>query len=160
MSRFRTFLMVSAAVVLGACSDTQPPTSSTEPEAELRREGGSQVGQTDAEVRKKGSAEQGVGLEHFTRCNSGGWECMLIYHSGNFVGRVGSTAFARGYGCSRAHFFTNGYLRAVTNRVCHGPGDRLIANWYPRARYYWGTNFCVDWRGGWASPPGYVCQRL
>ena len=166
MSRFRTFFLVSAAVVLGACSDTQPPTSPSDSDAAFRKQGSTQSSQQVTAGVKRGAAlelQGDIGAEHvFRTCNRLRTECITIYHSGNFVSRVLSQAAAQGRGCSRVQFIVNGNLRALSSPFCHIRVDQLFAYWYPRRRFPFGSRFCSDWRlwSGSGAPPGFACQNF
>ncbi len=167
MSRFRTFVLIAAAAVLGACSDSDPtsPKGPSQPDASLQQQQGSSAAteQAVAGVRKGSTlnAEGDINTEHTLRtCNGIRTECITIFHTGNVVTRVLSEGAAQGRGCSRAYFYANGVLRAFSNVVCHVRGDVLFANWYPRARVPFGTMFKSDWRDSRYSPPGYATQRF
>ena len=166
MSRFRAFLMISAAAILGACSDSDPtsPTSPSQPEASFQQQGSAAARQEAVAGVRKGTGlalEGDVTTQHtFRTCNRARTECITIFHSGNLVTRVLSEGAAQGSGCSRAYFYVNGVLNVYSNRVCHNRGDVLFSNWYPRARAPFGTLFKSDWRGSTWSPPGFATQRF
>jgi hypothetical protein len=169
MSRFRAFILVSAAVVLGACSDdtTSPPdpvgAAPNAAQQQSTQQQNASSGDVVVGVKRGAAAElqSGLGAEHNLRtCNGIRTECITIFHSGNFVGRVLSQAAAQGAGCSRVYFYVNGALRAYSGVVCHNRGDQLYANWYPRRSFAFGSLFRSDWRGSPSSPPGYATQRF
>ena len=181
MSRIRTFLLVSAALVLGACSDeTTSPTDPAGAAPNAAEQQGAQSQGTSAgtqgvtagvkrgaagELQREGGAaaegQNDVGAEHIVRtCNGIRTECITIYHTGTYVYRVLSQGAAQGAGCSRVYFSVNGTLRAYSGVVCHNRGDQLYANWYPRRHFAFGSLFKSDWRGSVNSPPGYATQRF
>ena len=164
MARFRAFLLVSAAVVLGACSDeTTSPTDPVGAAPNTAQQQGASLGDVVVGVKRgaAGELQSGVGAEHNLRtCNGIRTECITLFHSGNYVGRVLSQGAAQGAGCSRVYFYVNGALRAYSGIVCHNRGDQLYANWYPRRSFAFGSLFKSDWRGSVNSPPGYATQRF
>ncbi len=164
MPRFRTFLLVSAAVVLGACSDeTTSPTDPAGAAPNAAQQQGASSGVVIAGVERGGAVKLSgdVTTQHNLRtCNAIRTECITLFHSGNFVGRVLSQGAAQGAGCSRVYFYVNGVLRAYSGLVCHNRGDLLYANWYPRRTFAFGSLFKSDWRGSVNSPPGFATQRF
>ncbi len=164
MTHFGALSLLSAALVLGACSETQSPTDPADAPSAARAEASGSGAVVAGVKRGAGVAlQEDVTTEHTVRtCNRLRTECITIFHNGNFVTRVLSQAAAQGRGCSRVFFYVNGNLRAFSSPVCHFRGDQLFANWYPRRRFNFGSRFCSDWRlySGGGAPPGFACQNF
>lgn len=160
MSRFRTLLLASAALVVGACSDTQSPTNpSTDPEPALTQENATKGvygvwgdAKAAAAARKEVDAEDSPFL-----CNFGGSgpECLRVFHRGTLLQRVYHEGIAQGNGCSRSIIRVAGRVVGRSSFVCHVRGDVLFITWFFGDRYPFGTRIQVDFTGaGGASPTG------
>lgn len=155
MSLVRMFLLVSAAILVGACSDTSPTTGPTESDPALLQ----QAGKT---VMLRGywtDAKDVTPLHSPTLCNFGGTgpECLRVFHSGTFVQRVLHRGRTQGTGCSRSIIRIAGVIRGRSGARCHGPGQILTFTWIIEEFQPFGTRIQVDFTGaGRASPTGFV----
>ncbi len=152
------FFLLSAAVLIGACSDTDPATApTTEPDPSLSQQSAAKQLRGEAKVAT-GLERNGVDAQHSPLlCNSGGWECLRVFHNGTYIQRVFHRGIAAGNGCSRSVIRIRGQVRGISNLVCHSRGDALIANWSVQEFHSFGTRIQVDFTGaGSASPRRFV----
>ena len=159
MSPIRTLLLASAALLIGACSDTPPATGPTESGADLREE--AVVRPLRGESKTPAVTRGGkIEAQHSPLlCNFGGTgpECLRVFHSGTFVDRVFHRGRAQGTGCSRSIIRIAGIIRGRSGFTCHRRGDILSFTWIVRERHRLGTRIQVDYTGGGsASPTGFV----
>ncbi len=144
MLRFRTLSLLSAVLVLGACSETSAPSGPTDSDATLRRSEASAarssyVGETSA------PRAAGQRVEHSLSCNFAG-TCIQIHpHYFNGTSRVYSQADMNRTGCGVfVRFYRNGNLVFTSGSGCFGRnaivfyavrgpsrrGDVLCARWF------------------------------
>ena len=135
MPRFRALVLIAAAAVLGACSDSaKSPTAPTQPDAsrqqDIQQQQDLQQQSPAAELGTTG-VKKGVSLStesvrtaSWARvCNGLRTECTTFYWTGNVITRVFAEGAAQGPGCSRDYFTVNGILIARSGLVCHVRGD-------------------------------------
>jgi hypothetical protein len=167
-------LSLSAALVLGACSDTTAPKTppAVQPGAAQQNAVGNVTAQgftldESAVQMFQGTSTLGgsatvskssdLGPSHPTFCYQG--HCIRILHDGRFVFRVIAATRATGAGCGRFVLYINNTFARQTNVVCHNRGD-IINTRYTFNRFFpWGTRFCEFARGPGVPHIG-VCQRL
>ena len=158
MSRFRMLLLASAAVVIGACSDTQSPTApATDPDPALKQQAPAKD-LTGAWGDAKSSASlqaEADPLHSPLLCNQGGRgpECLRVFHNGTLVQRVFHRGVARGTGCSRSIIRIAGVVRGRSGFACHVRGDVLFFTWFINEFWSFGTRIQVDFTGGGSSSP-------
>jgi hypothetical protein len=158
MSKLRMLLLLSAAVIVGACSDTQSPTSpATEPETDpsLSQERVTNELKGEWGPLKDVSAQASSPL----LCNAGGNgpECLRVFYSGQVLQRVFHVGRAQGTGCSRSVIKIDGVVRGRSGFTCHRRGDVLSFTWFVGGRWLTGTRIQVDYTGGGSSSPtGFV----
>ncbi len=155
MSLVRMSFLVSAAVLISACSDTSPTTGPTESDPASLQQASKAV-----MLRGYWSDAKDVSALHSPRlCNFGGTgpECLRVFHSGTFVQRVFHRGVAQGTGCSRSIIRIAGILRGRSGFRCHTRGQLLTFTWIVEEFHPFGTRIQVDWTGaGSASPTGFV----
>jgi hypothetical protein len=155
MSPVRTFFLVSAAVLIGACSDTTPTTGPTESHPDMLQQSA-----TTVMLHGYWSDGKAFDLLHSPLlCNFGGTgpECMRVFHSGTFVDHVYHRGRAQGTGCSRSIIRIAGVVRGRSGFRCHRRGDLLTFTWVVKEFHPFGTRIQVDYTGaGAASPTGFV----
>jgi hypothetical protein len=157
MSRVRAFFLASAAVLVGACSDSSnsPTTGPAEPDPAVLQ-------QSATAVMLKGYWSDGKAFDLMHSpllCNFGGTgpECLRVFHSGTYVERVFHRGRAQGTGCSRSVIRIAGIVRGRSGFRCHRRGDILTFTWLIGERHPLGTRIQVDYTGaGAASPTGFV----
>jgi hypothetical protein len=156
MSRLRILSALAAALIVGACSDTQSPTT---PESEPAPSGSEEAIQNELRGewgKASGAAalQQGVEPQHSPwLCNSGRTECMRVVHTGTLIHRVEHEAIARGNGCSRSIIKIAGVRRGRSGFVCHVRNDILFYTWFVNERWTFNTRIQVDFTGGGSSSP-------
>jgi hypothetical protein len=161
MSRLRAFLFVFAAVLIGACSDTQPTAPTTDPDPSLSKQGPlKELKFVWLDAKAAAELERSADAEHAPLlCNFGGSgpECLRVFHRGTLIQRVFHRGIAQGTGCSQSIIRIAGIVRGRSNFVCHRRGDVLIANWFVNEFWRFGTRVQVDFTGAGArSPTGFV----
>jgi hypothetical protein len=166
---------LSAALVLGACSDATAPKSpeAVQPDAARQNTKGAEaspgftlnesavqlfrgtgtVGGT-ASVSKSSST---IDPAKQAFCFQG--HCIQIVNSGTFVARVQGATRATGTGCGRFQLYINNRFARQTNSVCHFRGDILTTRYTFNRFFPRGTLFCEFARGPGVPHIG-VCQRL
>jgi hypothetical protein len=162
MSPACTLILLSAALLVGACSDSRAPTAPTESSPDLLRDAiikplqGFWTGSGTATPAPQGGVTE---MHSPLLCNFGGTgpECMRVFHSGTFVDHVYHRGRAQGTGCSRSIIRIGGVLRGRSGFRCHHRGDILTFTWIVQEFHPFGTRIQVDYSGaGAASPTGYV----
>lgn len=156
MSRSRILSALAAALILGACSDTQSPsTPQTEAgpvgEEAIQNELQGVWGKAgDAAALKAAEPQHSPFL-----CNQSGRgpECMQVFHSGTLIRRVYHEGRARGTGCSRSVIKIAGVVRGRSGFVCHVRNDVIFFTWAVNERWSFGTRIQVDFTGGGTSSP-------
>lgn len=162
MSRFRTLMLASAVLVIGACSDTRSPTAPAETDpAQSEQSAEKELRGVWGEAEAAAALKQGgVDPVHSPLlCNRGGSgpECLRVFHNGTFVQRVFHRGVAQGNGCSRSIIKIAGRVRGRSGFVCHRRGDVLFFTWFIEEFWRFGTRIQVDFTGaGGASPTSFV----
>jgi hypothetical protein len=159
MSPIRTLLLVSAAFLVGACSDTQSTTGPSEQGPDFREQAVVKALSgfwTDAKANPPDGFET---MHSPLLCNFGGLgpECLRVFHTGTYIDHVYHRGRAQGTGCSRSVIRIAGIVRGRSPLFCHVRGSLLQFTWIVREFHPFGTRIQVDWSGaGSASPTGFV----
>ncbi len=144
MPHYRILSLLSAALVLGACSEKSAPSGPTASNAAVQRSEASAAGSGYVgETRAPRAA--GVQAQHFLSCNTSG-TCIQIHpHYLNGTSRVYTQADMNRTGCGvYVRFYRNGNLvftsgsgcfgrNAIVYYAVRGPsrrGDVLCARWF------------------------------
>lgn len=155
MPRFRTLSLLSAVLVLGACSETSPPSAPTDSDAALRR---SEATAARSGYVGEGSAPRaGVRTEHVFGCNGAG-TCIQVHpHYANGTSRIYTQADMNRTGCGVfVRFYRNGNLVFTSGSGCFNrnqivtyavrgpsrPGDVLCARWFNIGRTASASTIC------------------
>ncbi len=169
MSPFRMLLLASAVVIVGACSDTQSPSTPVDGEdltLVLDESSMAAVEDENAPLRA-GAAELGTGgrgkaersgvTSEVVSCVSKGLRQLCTdIRSGRLRGADGDAIATKNVFRTRGQLKINGFLVAWTNNF--GPvfiGDDIFARYRNlNIRVFRGDRICHSWKGGAA---GQVC---